>query len=108
MANTAYFAMMNPLKSRAIHLENKICICKTIICPILCYQCETWTMSSKSEEMLDAFKRKILRWVYSPTKDDTGWRIRYNTEIYDLYTDMKVTAFIIFRGLQWAGHVIRI
>jgi hypothetical protein len=26
-----------------------------------CYGCEAWMISSKSEEMLDAFERKILR-----------------------------------------------
>jgi hypothetical protein len=48
-----------------------------------------------------------LRWVYSPIKDDTGWRIGYNTEIYDLYEDVKVTAFITFTRLEWAGPLIR-
>jgi hypothetical protein len=43
----------------------------------------------------------------SPIKDDKGWRIRYNTENYDLYKDIKVAAFIKFGRWQWAGHVIR-
>jgi uncharacterized Rossmann fold enzyme len=38
--------------------------------------------------------------------DEKGWMMRYNTEIYDLYEDMKVTAFIKFRRLQWAEYVI--
>jgi hypothetical protein len=41
-------------------------------------------MSRKAEKMLDAFKREILRWIYCPIEGDKGWRIRYNTEIYDL------------------------
>jgi hypothetical protein len=32
--------------------------------------------------------------------------MRYNTEIYDLYKDMKVTAFIKCRQLQWAGCIM--
>jgi len=64
-------------------------------------------MSSKGEEMLHKFDWKILRWIYSPIKDDMGWRIRYNTGIYDVHIDMKVTAFIIFRTIQRARHVIR-
>jgi hypothetical protein len=46
--------------------------------------CEIWTMFRKAEEMLDAFKRKILRQIYCPIEDDKGWRIKYNMEIYDL------------------------
>jgi hypothetical protein len=48
-------------------------------------------MTSKSEEMLDAF----------------GRRMRYNTETYDLYKEVKVSVFIKLRRLQWAGHVIQ-
>jgi len=32
--------------------------------------------------------------------------MRYNTEMYDLYVDMKVTAFIKFTQLQWAGYIM--
>ena len=64
-------------------------------------------MTNKAEEMLDVIERKVLRRTFGPTQDEKGWRIRYNTEIYDLYKDMKVTIFIKCRRLQWAGHVIR-
>jgi hypothetical protein len=33
--------------------------------------------------------------------------MRYNTEIYDLHKVVKVSVFIKLRGLQYAGHVIR-
>jgi hypothetical protein len=56
---------------------------------------------------VNAFDRKILRWTYSPIKDDKGWRIRYNNKNYDLYKEIKVAKFIKFRRLQWAEHVIR-
>jgi hypothetical protein len=71
--------MINFSKSRTIHQKNKI-IYKTIVHPTVCYVCETWTMSGR----LDACMRKILRWIYCPIEDDKVWRIRYNTEIYDL------------------------
>jgi hypothetical protein len=38
-------------------------------------------MTSKSEEMLDALERKILRRIYGPKQAEGGWRTRYNTEI---------------------------
>jgi hypothetical protein len=60
-------------------------------------------MTSKSDEMLHAFERKILRRVYGPKKVEGGWRMRYNTEINDLYKEVKVLVFIKLRRLQWAG-----
>ena len=48
-----------------------------------------------------------MRQIYISIEAEKGWRMRYNTEIYDLYEDMKVTAFIKFRQLQWVGYIMR-
>jgi hypothetical protein len=60
-----------------------------------------------AEKMLGAFERRTLRMIFGPTQDEEGRRTRYSAEIYDLYKDMKVTEFMKFRRLYWAGHVIR-
>jgi len=57
----------------------------------------------KAEEVLDTCKRKILRRIYCPLEDDKVWRIIYNTEIYYLWKDMKVTAFSKYRRLLEVG-----
>ena len=44
--------------------------------------------------------------IYFPIEDEKGWRMKYNTEIYDLYVDIKVTAFIKFRQLQLSGYIM--
>jgi hypothetical protein len=107
MAKTAYFSMIHLFKSRTIQWKNKIRIYKTIVRSILSYGCEIWTMTNQAEEMLGAFERKTLKRIFCPTQDEKAWRTRYNAEIYDLPKDMKVTEFIKFRRLQWAGHIIR-
>jgi hypothetical protein len=28
-----------------------------------------------TEEILDVFERKILRWIFGPTQDEKGWKI---------------------------------
>ena len=48
-----------------------------------------------------------MRQIYIPIEDEEGWKLRYNTEIYDLNEDMNVTAFIKFRQLQWAGYIMK-
>jgi hypothetical protein len=106
-AKRAYFSVLHLIKSRTIHRRNKITVYKTIIRPVLCYGCEAWTMTSKSKEMLDAFERKILRRICGPKRVQGGWRMRYNTQIYDLYKEFNVSVFIKLRRLQWAGSMIR-
>ena len=80
---------------------------KTIIRPILCYGCETWTMNSKSEQLLDIFERKILRRIYDPIQVERIWRMQYNSEIYILYNDIKLSKFIKLKRPYWTGHVTR-
>jgi hypothetical protein len=72
LANITYFSVLHFIKYRTIHRKNKIRIYNTIIRPILYYGCEAWTMTSKSEEMLDAFESKILRRIYGPKKVEGG------------------------------------
>jgi Fe-S-cluster-containing dehydrogenase component len=74
LANRAYFSVLHPIKSRTIHWRNKIRIYITIIRPILCYGCEAWMMTCKSEEMLDAFERKILRRIHTWKEDEVQHR----------------------------------
>jgi hypothetical protein len=33
--------------------------------------------------------------------------MRYNTKMYDLHKEVRVSVFIKLRRLQWAGHVIQ-
>jgi hypothetical protein len=68
LANITYFSVLHFIKYRTTHRKNKIRIYNTIRRPILYYGCEAWTMTSKSEEMLDAFVKKILRRIYGPKK----------------------------------------
>jgi hypothetical protein len=66
-ANRAYFSMPHLFKSRTIHQKNKVRILKTVVQPILCYECEICTMTNKAEEILDIFERMIFRQIFGPT-----------------------------------------
>ena len=53
------------LKSRDITLPTKIRIVKTIVFPVVMYECESWTMKKAEHRRADAFKlcgwRRLLR-----------------------------------------------
>jgi hypothetical protein len=59
------------------------------------------------EEALRVWERKILRKVYGPKRDTTGWRIRTNKEPQDHYRSADIVTSIKVRRLKWAGHVVR-
>ena len=49
----------------------------------------------------------ILRRIHGPVKDCDQWRCRYNTELYDLFKEPRLSVIIRIRRLRRAGHVTR-
>jgi len=53
-----------------------------------------------------------LKWtdrvkIFGPIQHGEMWRARYNTELYEQYTEPDVTMMIKMARLRWRGHVIR-
>jgi hypothetical protein len=72
-ANKAYSSLQTIFQTKQIHRNNKIRLYKTLIKPILFHGSVTWTLTQTSEQMLNTFKRKILRRIYGPIhKGDAG------------------------------------
>jgi len=67
------------MKSRALNRSSKLQIYTTLVRPAVTYGCEAWTLTSRNEQQLRIFERKILRKIFSPVQDENGiWRIRKN------------------------------
>jgi len=49
------------MKSRALNRSLKLKIYKTLIRPAVTNGCEAWTLTSRNEQQLRIFERKILR-----------------------------------------------
>ena len=53
------------LKSRDITLPTKVCLVKAMVCPVVMYGCESWTIKKAEHRRIDAFKlwcwRRLLR-----------------------------------------------
>ena len=53
------------LKSRDIPLLTKACIVKAMVCPVVMYRCESWTIRKAEHGRIDAFElwcwRRLLR-----------------------------------------------
>ena len=57
--------------------------------------------------LLPLFKGCLLRAIYGPVRVNNDWRIRYNSELYNMYKELYIIGFIKIGRLQWAGHVMR-
>jgi len=54
----------------------KIKIYRTIILPVVLYECGTWSLTLREERRLRVFENRVLRRVFGPKRDEvTGeWR----------------------------------
>ena len=50
----------------------KIKIYKTIILPVVLYECEAWSLILREERRLTVFENRILRRVFGPKSDANG------------------------------------
>jgi len=42
-----------------------------------------------------------------PIRSQGVWRIRHHEELYEMYTDIRLSTYIQMKNLRWAGHVMR-
>jgi hypothetical protein len=82
---------------------------KTIILPLVLYECKTWSLTLGEEHRLRAFGHRVLRRIFGSKWDAvTGdWRKLHNEEPHNLYSSPNITKHIISRRMRWAGHVAR-
>jgi hypothetical protein len=64
----------------------KVRIYKTIILPVVLYDCETWSLTVREEHKLGVFENRVLRRIFGPKRDGvTGrWRKLHNKELHNL------------------------
>jgi hypothetical protein len=85
----------------------KIKIYKTIILPVVMYECETWSLILGEEHRLRVFENRVLRRIFGPKRNEMvgSWRKLHNEELYNLYCSPSIIRMIKSRRMRWAGHV---
>ena len=62
------------LKSRDITLPTKVCLVKAMVCPVIIYGCERWTIKKAEHQRIDAFElwywRRFLRVTWSARRSN--------------------------------------
>jgi hypothetical protein len=86
----------------------KIKIYKTVILPVVLYECETWSLSLREEHRLRFFENRMLRRIFGPKREKDGsWRKLHNDELHSLYSSPNIVRVIKSKRMRWAGHVAR-
>jgi hypothetical protein len=90
------------------HIKNlKIKIYKTVILPVVLYECETWSLTLGEEHRLGMSESRVLR-IFGPKREEDGsWRNLQSDELQSLYSIPNIVRVIKSRRMRWAGHVAR-
>ena len=68
---------------------------------------EAWTLLSTDAAALRVFERKVLRKSFGSVRVGDDFRIRFNSELYEVPNDMGVVQRINIHRLRWLGHAVR-
>jgi hypothetical protein len=83
------------MKSRALHRNSKLKICKSLVRPLVTYVCEAWTLTNRDKQYLRTFEHRILRKIFGPVQNEDGyWRIKMNYRLNKLIEDADIVRFI--------------
>ena len=76
--------MSNLLSSSLLSKNVKGKTYRTIILPVVLYECETWSLTLREECRLRVFVNRVLRRIFGPKRDEvTGeWRRLHDEELY--------------------------
>jgi hypothetical protein len=99
VANRAYFALKDVMKSSNMHRKTEMSLYKAVIRTVLFCGSEAWTMTGGVEMAVAAFEWKILRKIFRPMCINGSWRLRYNEEPYNMYRLADVITHVKLRRL---------
>ena len=92
MGNACYYSLEKMLSSRLLSKKLKVNIYRTIILPVVFYDCEIWSIMLREELRLRVFKNKVLRKIFGAKRDEiTGeWRKIHNAGLHALYSSPNI------------------
>jgi hypothetical protein len=107
--NACYHSVQNLFSSSLLSKSVKIKTYRTVILPVVFHGCETGLLTLREECRLRFFKKRVLRRIYGPTRNEVTGKYRgpYNKELYALYSSPNIILVIKSRRLRRAGYVAR-
>ena len=91
------------LKSKDITLPTKVCVVKTIVFPVVRYECESWTIKKAECQRIGTFKlwcwRRLLRIPWTARRSNQSILNKINPE----YSSEEL---ILKLKLQYFGHLM--
>ena len=78
------------MSNRGLSRTTKLILYKTLILLVLLYGAEAWTLFNTDAAALRVFERKVLRKIFGAVRVGDDFRIRFDSELYELLNDIDV------------------
>ena len=92
------------LKSRDITLPTKVRLVKVMVCPVVMYGCESWTIKKAEHQRIDAFElwywRRLLRVLWTARKSN-------QSILKEISPGCSLEGLMLKLKLQYFGHLMR-
>ena len=91
------------LKSGDITLPTKVCLVKAMVCPVVMYGCESWTIKKAERQRIDAFElwcwRRLLR---------VPWTARRSNQsiLKEISPEYSLEGLLLKLKLQYFGYLM--
>ena len=91
------------LKSRDTTLQTKVHLVRAIVCPVVIYRCESWTVKKDEHQRIDAFElwywRRVLR---------VPWTARRSNQsiLKEINPGISLEGMMLKLKLQYFGHLM--
>jgi hypothetical protein len=102
-----YHLVQNLLSSRLLCKNVQIIIYKTVILPVVLYECETSSLILWEGHRLRVFENRVLRRIFGPKRDEEtgGWRKLHNEELHYLYSSPNIIRMMKSKMMGGERHV---
>ena len=92
------------LKSRDITLQTKVCIVKAMVCPMVMYGCESWTIKKAECQRIDAFEL----WCWSRLLR-VRWTAKRSNQLIlkEISPEHSLEGLTLKLKLQYFGYLMR-
>ena len=105
---TAYNKYKDIYNNRILSITMKIRHYNAFILPILLYNCELWTLTTKLAKKINAFHRKQLRRIMKIRWNPNTKTMMSNKTLYKVTKQKELSSIIQIRRLRWLGHMCRL
>jgi hypothetical protein len=65
---------------------------RTIICLVLLYGCETWSLTLRDKHRLRVLENRVLREIFGSERDELteDWRRLHNQELHNFHSSQNI------------------